>query len=222
VSNTCLVFGVAGAQASPQVVLTTGVAGLLAGAFSMAAGEYVSMRSQRELYESQLAEEREELARYPDEEAEELALIYAARGWPLEQARRADEEDHDRSRAHARTRWRREELGLDPLRAGLALGRGLGLVSAPSRPARSCRCWPFLASGATHPELLAAALSGCALFAVGVLVALFSGRSALAGGLRMFAIGAAVGLVTYGIGRLVGAEMAPCNAYLGAPRSVRR
>ena len=82
VSNTCLVMGVAGAAAEPGIIVLTGVAGLLAGAFSMAAGEFISMLSQREMFEHQIAQEADELKRYPKEEAEELALIYAARGIP--------------------------------------------------------------------------------------------------------------------------------------------
>jgi hypothetical protein len=73
-------WGVAGAAVEPSVLVLTGVAGLLAGAFSMAAGEYVSMLSQKEMFEHQIAQEKDELERYPKEEAEELALIYAARG----------------------------------------------------------------------------------------------------------------------------------------------
>src|SRR6185437_9746394 len=87
VSNASLVLGVAGAGAASAYVLMTGLAGLLAGALSMAAGEYVSVRSQREMYEYQIALERAEVAEYPEEEAEELALIYQARGVELEQAR---------------------------------------------------------------------------------------------------------------------------------------
>jgi VIT1/CCC1 family predicted Fe2+/Mn2+ transporter len=87
VSNTCLVMGVAGAAAEPSVIVLTGVAGLLAGAFSMAAGEFISMLSQREMLEYQISQKREELRRCPKEEAEELALIYAARGIPMKEAR---------------------------------------------------------------------------------------------------------------------------------------
>ena len=83
VSNTCLVMGVAGAAVEPGVIVLTGVAGLLAGAFSMAAGEFISMLSQREMFEHQISQEAEELKRYPKEEAEELALIYEARGIPI-------------------------------------------------------------------------------------------------------------------------------------------
>ena len=88
VSNTCLVMGVAGAAVEPGVIVLTGVAGLLAGAFSMAAGEFISMLSQREMFEHQISQEAEELKRYPKEEAEELALIYEARGTPRRSPRR--------------------------------------------------------------------------------------------------------------------------------------
>ena len=102
VSNTSLIMGVAGAAAGADFVLTSGVAGLLAGALSMAAGEYVSMRSQREMFEYQIGLERDELREYPEEEAEELALIYQARGMQLEEARardpRAGEERGERAR----------------------------------------------------------------------------------------------------------------------------
>jgi len=86
VSSACLIVGVAGAHATNETIVTTGLAGLLAGALSMASGEYVSMRSQREMFEYQIGLEREELAEYPDEEAEELALIYQALGMELQRA----------------------------------------------------------------------------------------------------------------------------------------
>src|SRR5688572_22507290 len=88
VSNVCLILGVAGAHPAGSAVLVSGVAGLLAGAFSMAAGEYVSVRSQREMFEHQIGAERDELAKYPAEEAAELSLIYQARGLGKEDADR--------------------------------------------------------------------------------------------------------------------------------------
>jgi VIT1/CCC1 family predicted Fe2+/Mn2+ transporter len=113
VSNTCLVMGVAGAAVEPSVLVLTGVAGLLAGAFSMTAGEYVSMLSQKEMFEHQIAQEKDELERYPKEEAEELALIYAARGIPLEEAR--DVAAHLIANPDkALDTLAREELGLNP------------------------------------------------------------------------------------------------------------
>ncbi|MGH8295782.1 MAG: VIT1/CCC1 transporter family protein, partial [Steroidobacteraceae bacterium] len=113
VSNASLVLGVAGAAAPSSFVLVSGVAGLLAGALSMAAGEYVSVRSQREMYEYQIALEREEIAEYPEEEAEELALIYAARGVALAQAREVSQAllAHPEQALDVLSR---EELGLNP------------------------------------------------------------------------------------------------------------
>ena len=113
VSNAALIYGVAGASPEPSVIVLTGVAGLLAGAFSMAAGEYVSVRSQREMFEYQIGLERDELEKYPDEEAAELALIYAAKGMDPDEARRlADTLMQDPERAL--DTLAREELGLNP------------------------------------------------------------------------------------------------------------
>lgn len=202
VSNTSLVLGIAGAGAETRTVVVAGVAGLLAGAFSMAAGEWVSVRSQRELFEHQIGEEREELARYPDEEAEELALIYEARGVPLEEAR-ALTRRLVRDPARALDTLAREELGLNPDDLGspwraatwsfvaFALGAALPL-------------WPFLVPGVGPRVETACVLSGAALFAVGAVISLFSGRSAWIGGARMLAIGAAAGAATWGIGRALG------------------
>src|SRR6185295_16586598 len=86
VSNLSLILGVAGASSNSGFILLSGIAGLLAGAFSMASGEFVSVRSQREMYEHQIELERDELVEYPEEEAQELALVYAARGMPREEA----------------------------------------------------------------------------------------------------------------------------------------
>jgi VIT1/CCC1 family predicted Fe2+/Mn2+ transporter len=113
ISNASLILGVAGAGAAADMILLSGVAGLLAGAFSMAAGEYVSMRSQREFHEYQIALEREELDQYPGEEAAELALIYQAKGVAPEEARRMAQAliaDPDQ----ALDTLAREELGLNP------------------------------------------------------------------------------------------------------------
>ena len=126
VSNTCLVMGVAGAAVEPGVIVLTGVAGLLAGAFSMAAGEFISMLSQREMFEHQIAQERDELERYPEEEAEELALIYQARGIPLDEARDVAKKLIANPEKALDT-LAREELG-QPRRSRLAARRGSVLV----------------------------------------------------------------------------------------------
>jgi len=201
VSNASLILGVAGAGAPEAQVLLAGVAGLLAGAFSMAAGEYVSMRSQRELYEHQIGQEREELSRYPLEEAEELALIYAARGVPLDQAR-------DLARAlvadpsKALDTLAREELGLNPDDLGSPLGAAASSFAAFASGA-FVPLAPF-ALRATFALPLSIALTALGLSTIGAALSLFSGRSAVAGGARMLLIGAAAGSATYAIGQLIG------------------
>ena len=199
VSNTCLVMGVAGAAVEPSVLILTGVAGLLAGAFSMAAGEYVSMLSQREMFEHQIAQEKDELERYPKEEAEELALIYAARGIPLEEARDVATK-LIANPAQALDTLAREELGLNPDDLGSPTGAAISSFIAFSIGA-SLPIIPFLL-GLPNGIAVAAAISGTALFVVGAVLSLFSGRSALLGGLRMLLIGSAAATATYMIGSL--------------------
>lgn len=203
VSNTCLVLGVAGAEASPRTILLTGVAGLLAGACSMAAGEYVSMRSQRELFERQIGEEREELERYPDEEAEELALVYEARGVPIEKAREITR-DMLNDKERMLDTLAREELGLNPDDLGSPWGAALSSLCSFAVGA-SIPLVPFVWTSLGPPVWVAAALAGACLFLVGVVLALFSGRNALYGGARMLAIGFAAGFATWAIGRWIGA-----------------
>jgi vacuolar iron transporter family protein len=203
VSNASLLMGVAGAGGASGEALTAGVAGLLAGALSMAAGEYISVRSQREMFEYQIGLEREELEEYPEEEAEELALIYAARGMDLARAREITHElvkNHD----HALDALAREELGLNPDDLGSPWGAAVFSFLSFSLGA-ALPLVPFLL-GLTVPEaaLYAALLSGLALFAVGMTLSLFTGRNAFLGGLRMLAIGAGAGAITFGIGHLLG------------------
>ena len=206
VSNASLILGVAGATSDHAVITLTGIAGLIAGAFSMAAGEYVSVRSQRELYEYQIGLEREELDQYPEEEAHELALIYAARGLPRDEARQlADRLIGDRE--HALDTLAREELGLNP--DDLGSPRGAALSSFASfAVGGAVPLLPFVFGSGTLSLVMAAALTGVALFAVGATLSLFTGRSALASGLRMLAIGAAAGGVTYSVGKLLGVTLA--------------
>ena len=206
ISNMSLVLGVAGAGASGVSVLTTGTAGLLAGALSMAAGEYVSVRSQREMYEYQIALEREEVAEYPEEEAEELALIYQARGIAIEQARAMSQALLARPE-QALDVLAREELGLNPddlgapLKAAafsflsFAIGAAIPLI-------------PFLLGSAGTAAIVAAAvLTGCALFGVGMALSLFTGRAAVRGALRMVLIGGGAGTVSFLVGRLIGGAL---------------
>ena len=202
VSNTCLVMGVAGAAAEPSVLILTGTAGLLAGAFSMAAGEFISMLSQKEMFEHQISQERDELKRYPKEEAEELALIYAARGLPLAEARDVATK-MIANPEQALDTLAREELGLNPDDLGSPIGAAISSFIAFSIGA-SLPIIPFLL-GLKPAIPIAAAMFGAALFIVGAVLSLFSGRSAGLGGLRMLAIGSAAAVATYFIGSLFNA-----------------
>jgi VIT1/CCC1 family predicted Fe2+/Mn2+ transporter len=206
VSNTCLILGIAGAVANNQTILLTGVAGLLAGAFSMAAGEYVSMRSQRELYEYQIGLERDELGKYPDHQAEELAIIFHARGVALDEARTfakrliANPEE-------ALDTIAREELGLNPEELGSPWGAaGSSFVSFST--GAFVPLVPFLADPAIDVLQLSAVLAGIALFLVGAALSLFSGKSAWRGGLRMLVIGTLAAGASFGIGKLLGVGLA--------------
>ena len=205
VSNTSLVLGMAGASGDSHVIVATGIAGLLAGAFSMAAGEYISVRSQRELFEFQIGEEREGLERYPEEEAEELALIYAARGVPLEDARVMTHKIV-KDKEKALDTLAREELGLNPDELGSPFGAAFSSFAAFAAGALVPLA-PFVLGPGAAPLEWAIVLSSLCLFGVGAILSLFSGKHALAGGLRMLLIGAAAGAATFGIGKLLGVSV---------------
>ena len=206
VSNASLILGVVGAEASTGTVLATGVAGLLAGALSMAAGEYVSVRSQRELFEYQIGLERDELRQYPEAEAEERALIYIARGLPEAQAR-----DFARTLvadpAKALDVLAREELGLNPDDLGSPLGAAAFSFVAFTIGA-SVPLLPFLLGRQLPVAAYAGAgLAALALFGTGAAMSLFTGRNAWAGGARMLGIAALAGATVFAIGRLIGVQV---------------
>ncbi|MCK6446038.1 MAG: VIT1/CCC1 transporter family protein [Planctomycetes bacterium] len=202
VSNTSLILGVAGASAGPNAILIAGVAGLLAGAFSMAAGEYVSVLSQRELFEHQIALERAELAEYPEEEAEELALVYRARGLDDAEAKRLASRVMSDPQS-ALDALAREELGLDPDDLGSPWGAA-GSSFAAFAVGALVPLAPFLVFEGTRAVLVAAAIAALALFGVGAALSLFTNKSAWASGLRMLSIGALAGGATWAIGKLFG------------------
>jgi vacuolar iron transporter family protein len=205
VSNLSLILGVAGASSNNGIILLSGVAGLLAGAFSMAAGEYVSVRSQREMYEHQIGLEQAELEEYPNEEAEELALIYAARGMAKEEAHAlAQRTIADPQRAL--DTLAREELGLNPEELGSPWGAALSSFFAFAVGA-IVPLLPFVFSGGNTALIAAIAVTGVALFCVGGLISLFTGRSAARDGLRMLLIGGGAGAITYFVGKLLGVSL---------------
>jgi VIT1/CCC1 family predicted Fe2+/Mn2+ transporter len=202
VSNASLILGVAGAGADSSVVLLSGVAGLLAGAFSMGAGEYVSVRSQREMYEYQIALEKEELAQYPEEEATELALIYEARGLASAQAKSlADSMIADPDKGL--DTLAREELGLNPDELGSPWGAAIFSFTSFAAGAL-VPLLPFVFLRGSVALGITVAATAVSLFVVGAALSLFTGRGALRGGLRMLLIGGAAGVTTYLIGSLLG------------------
>jgi len=204
VSNAALIYGVAGAGTEPSVIVLTGVAGLLAGAFSMASGEYISVRSQREMFEYQIGLERDELDKYPDEEAAELALIYAAKGMEPGAARHlADTLMQDPERAL--DTLAREELGLNPDELGSPWVAAISSFSAFTAGA-VLPLLPFLI-GQGNALATSIGLTAAGLFAVGASMSLFTGRRALLSGLRMLGIGGAAGLATYFIGAWLGVTL---------------
>ncbi len=205
VSNASLILGVAGAGAAADMIVLSGAAGLLAGAFSMAAGEYVSVRSQREFHEYQISLEREELDQYPQEEAAELALIYQAKGVGADEAKRMSQaliQDPDR----ALDTLAREELGLNPEELGSPWGAATSSFLAFSLGALIPLLPYLLLSGqvAFAGVLLA---SGISLFGVGAAISLFTGKQAALGGARMLLIGAAAGAATWFIGGALGVAL---------------
>ena len=202
-SNFSLVMGVAGAQVSANTVLITGLAGLLAGAGSMAMGEWVSVQSARELAGHQLEIEARELEEIPDEEREELALIYEAKGLSAEQAR-ALAEQQIADRETALDTLARVERGIDPE----DLGGSATVAAATSFVLFSIGAivpvLPYFFLAGTVAVVVSATLSVVGLFAIGALITVFTGRGVLYSGGRQVAIGAAAAGLTYVVGRLIG------------------
>lgn len=202
VSNLSLVMGFSGAQTEGKFVLLAGVAGLLAGAFSMAAGEYVSMRAQRELFERQIELERAEMEALPEEEERELALIYRAKGLPQTEAE-AVAARMMQSPEQALDTLVREELGLDPSQLGSPWGAAVGSFLAFAGGAL-VPVIPFVVGAGLVHVAASLILSALALFAVGASLSLFTGRSPWASGGRQVALGGLAAALTFGIGRAVG------------------
>jgi VIT1/CCC1 family predicted Fe2+/Mn2+ transporter len=206
VSNLSLIFGFAGAGVDNAVVVLAGIAGLLAGAFSMAAGEYVSMKVQRELFERLIHLEAHEIGMDPDAEREELAGIYAKRGIPRDLAEQVSAAVM-RDPQLALDTHAREELGLDPSELGspwAAAGSSFVFFAVGA----IIPVLPFLMTEGTAAVVASAVISGLALFAAGALLTRVTGRNPVLSGLRMLAIGGGAAAVTYLVGSLFGATVA--------------
>jgi vacuolar iron transporter family protein len=203
VSNLALVMGVAGASSGQgSFVLLAGIAGLLAGAFSMAAGEYISMQSQRELFERQIALERAELEAMPEEEQAELAAVYRAKGFTETEADTIAARMF-RNPKEALDTLVREELGLDPDELGSPWGAAAGSFVAFGIGA-AIPVVPYVLATGGMAFVAAIVLSLVALFAVGAGVSLLTGRSLLFSGGRQVLIGSAAAIVTYIVGIAIG------------------
>lgn len=202
VSNASLILGIAGASANVSIILLAGIAGLFAGAFSMAAGEYISMLSQRELFENQIALERKELEEKPEEEIAELSVIYQSRGLTKIDADLFAQKILSNKELGLNT-LAREELGLNPDELGspwvAAISSFLAFAAGSVIP-----LLPFFFTVGKFSLLISIILSGFALFIAGITLSLFTGKNALVSGFRMLFIGGLAGATTFAIGKMVG------------------
>jgi VIT1/CCC1 family predicted Fe2+/Mn2+ transporter len=203
VSNASLVMGVAGAGVASSDILITGVAGLIAGACSMAMGEWISVQSSRELSERELSVERRHIEADPDAERAELALVYEQKGLAPGEARNVA----DTLMADAQTALdthAREELGIDPGELGGSPWVAAGASFALFVLGAILPVLPFVFLSGNTALAVALGVSAVGLFTIGAAITLLTGKSPLLSGLRQLAFGAAAFTVTYGIGALFG------------------
>ena len=201
VSNVSLVMGMAGAAPAPGVVLLAGLAGVVAGSLSMALGEYVSVRVQRESFESLIAREKRDIALHPEHEQHEITVIYRAKGIPAQ--------DAERIAAHvmrdpevALDLMAREELGLNPDELGSPVAVAFSSMAAFGSGA-IVPVLPFMFLPVATAAPIAALLTVVALLLTGGLTARMIGRSSLRGAVRLAVLGGAAALITYVAGRIV-------------------
>ncbi|HEY5629517.1 MAG TPA: demethoxyubiquinone hydroxylase family protein [Candidatus Limnocylindrales bacterium] len=204
VSNLSITMGVAGASSGGHAVLIAGLAGMLAGALSMAIGEWLSVQSARELFAHQVRVEREELLAVPDEEEEELSLIYQAKGLDADQARQMAKALVGGDINRAVDTLAREELGIDPNELG-----GSAWVAAVTSfclfgLGALVPLLPFLIGSGTPAVVAAIVISAIALYLVGGAITIVTGSSVLRTGGRQVLLGLVAAAVTYGLGALVG------------------
>jgi vacuolar iron transporter family protein len=206
VSNFCLIMGVAGAGTANRIILLTGLAGLVAGACSMALGEWLSVTNARELAATQIAKEAEEIEQTPQAELHQLALIYQAKGLQREEAQRVAAELMSNKKAALDT-LAREELGIDPTELGgnplSAASMSFALFSAGA----VVPIVPFIWLQGATGIITSVVASAIALCAVGLLTSLFNGRSPWFSAARQAVFGCAAAAVTYGIGTLLGVSL---------------
>jgi len=206
VSNFSLVMGVAGATAAGSGVLLTGIAGLLAGALSMALGEWISVKSSQELHENQMQLEMEELEYNPEGEEKELALIFMAKGIPEEQARKmASETMKDTEQAHQVLI--REELGINPDELkGSAWEAAIYSFVAFAFGA-IIPVFPFILSSGMKAVYISVIASAIGLFIIGAGITLFTGKNVWYSGFRQVLFGLIAAAITFAIGSWIGVKI---------------
>jgi VIT1/CCC1 family predicted Fe2+/Mn2+ transporter len=207
VSNLSLVMGVAGAALSNQSILITGLAGLLAGASSMALGEWLSVQSSRELYANQIKIEREEIESAPEEEMEELALIYQSRGLSIEQSHLLASQIMSNHETAIDT-LAKEELNIDPSELGGSAWEAAITSFILFSLGAIVPVAPYMFTSGTTALLFSIGLSALALFGIGAAITLFTGRTVLYSGFRMVVFGLVAAAITFGIGSLIGVGLA--------------
>ncbi|WP_454827759.1 VIT1/CCC1 transporter family protein [Paraburkholderia xenovorans] len=206
VSNFCLIMGVAGAGTGNKAILLTGLAGLIAGACSMALGEWLSVTNARELARTQIAKEAQEIEETPQAEEHELALIYRAKGLDANEAKRVASQmmrDPDK----ALDTLTREELGLDPAELGGSPWSAAGVSFCLFSLGAIFPVMPFLWTRDYNAIVQCVVLSMLALASIGVFTSLFNGRSAGFSALRQIVIGLIAAAFTFGVGRLLGVSV---------------
>jgi VIT1/CCC1 family predicted Fe2+/Mn2+ transporter len=200
-----LILGIAAANTSQHFIVLAGVAGLLAGACSMGAGEFISVRTQREVFEYQIEIEKQELAEYPEEEMEELSLIYQARGIPQVEADHLAKIMIDNPDTGLNT-LAREELGLNPEDLVSPVGAMISSFLSFSLGA-AIPLLPFVFSRAAWNLYISMGITAAALFFIGSVLSLFTNRNPIILGLRMLTVGIGAGAITFTIGKLLGVSL---------------
>jgi VIT1/CCC1 family predicted Fe2+/Mn2+ transporter len=206
VSNLSLVMGVAGATLGGKSVLIAGIAGLLAGSISMALGEWLSVQSSRELYNNQISTERDEIEQNPEEEIQELALIYQTRGISQEAAQNMANQLLSNKESALDT-LSREELGIDPDQLGGSAWEAAITSFFLFTLGAIIPLFPFFFLSGMTAVFVSIAVSAVGLFLLGAIITLFTGRSIWFSGMRMVVFGLIAAAVTFGIGRLIGVSI---------------
>lgn len=207
VSNMSLVMGVAGAAVSNNTILLTGIAGLLAGAISMALGEWLSVQSSRELSQRQIDLETEELEASPEEEKKELVLLYQAKGMNIEEAKKLAEKAFENPQT-AIDAIITEELGIDKKELGGSAWEAAIASFVLFSVGAIIPLYPFIFLDGKSAILLSLGSSVIGLFGIGAAITLLTGKSIVFSGLRQVSFGLAAAAVTYGIGSLIGVSLA--------------